>query len=229
MKKISVAYWAIVFDWVYNQHFCIGERRRVWAGAVMVVDIIGGGSQLWEWIWWSLCGGYGYGYDNHYGHSNYGFISVRRFTLHYPIGYPYYPPTVITVPGNTARSTFSSLLGRGAINILPVTGITAITPKAIILILRNVLSAGNKLIRYHPHLVKEFIHVTFFLVFSVTVILAISGCASLPNGPSVMVLPGTGMPSNGFVTTMLSVSIRFFQIGGTTANQAAAKSGSPVL
>ena len=67
----------------------------------------------------------------------------------------------------------------------------------------------------------------FSLVFLVTVILAITGCASLPNGPSVMVLPGTGMPFEQFRNDdVICQQYASFQVGGTTANQAAAKSGA---
>ena len=38
----------------------------------------------------------------------------------------------------------------------------------------------------------------FSIVFAATVILAIAGCASMPNGPGVMVLPGTGLSFEQF-------------------------------
>ena len=66
----------------------------------------------------------------------------------------------------------------------------------------------------------------YFIVFSVTAILTLSGCASLPNGPSVMVLPGTGLPFEQFRNDdAICQQYAFFQVGGTTANQAGIKSG----
>jgi hypothetical protein len=35
-------------------------------------------------------------------------------------------------------------------------------------------------------------------IFSATAVLAITGCASLPTGPNVMALPGTGVPFDQF-------------------------------
>ena len=38
----------------------------------------------------------------------------------------------------------------------------------------------------------------FFIVFPAKVILAVTGCVSMPNEPSVMVLPGTGISFDQF-------------------------------
>lgn len=66
----------------------------------------------------------------------------------------------------------------------------------------------------------------FFKVFSATVILAVTGCVSLPNGPSVMVLPGTGLSFEQFRNDdVICQQYAFFQVGGTTANQAGMNSG----
>jgi Glycine-zipper domain len=63
-------------------------------------------------------------------------------------------------------------------------------------------------------------------VFSATVILVITGCASLPSGPSVMVLPGTGLSFDQFRNDdVICQQFASFQVGGTTANQAAVNSG----
>jgi Glycine-zipper domain len=63
-------------------------------------------------------------------------------------------------------------------------------------------------------------------VFLAAVILVITGCASLPNGPSVMVLPGSGLSFDRFRNDdAVCQQFASFQIGGTTANQAAAASG----
>ncbi len=64
-----------------------------------------------------------------------------------------------------------------------------------------------------------------FLVM-ITTLLVVSGCASLPNGPSVMVLPGTGMSFDQFRNDdAICQQFASFQVGGTTANQAAMNSG----
>ncbi|EGW20602.1 MULTISPECIES: glycine zipper family protein [Methylobacter] len=66
----------------------------------------------------------------------------------------------------------------------------------------------------------------FSIVFSTTVILAVSGCVSLPTGPSVMVLPGTGLSFDQFRNDdAVCQQYAYFQVGGTTANQAAVDSG----
>ncbi|WP_340123660.1 glycine zipper family protein [Methylobacter svalbardensis] len=66
----------------------------------------------------------------------------------------------------------------------------------------------------------------FTLVLSSTVILAVSGCVSLPSGPSVMVLPGTGFSFDQFRNDdAICQEYALFQVGGTTANQAAVNSG----
>lgn len=63
-------------------------------------------------------------------------------------------------------------------------------------------------------------------VLSATVILVMTGCASLPNGPSVMVLPGTGLSFDRFRNDdAVCQQFASFQVGGTTANQALVKSG----
>ena len=63
--------------------------------------------------------------------------------------------------------------------------------------------------------------------FSATIVLLISGCASVPSGPSVMVLPGTGVPFNQFRNDdIICQQYASFQVGGTTPNQAAMKSGA---
>lgn len=63
-------------------------------------------------------------------------------------------------------------------------------------------------------------------VFLATAILVIAGCASLPNGPSVMVLPGTGMSFNQFRNDdVICQQYASFQVGGTTPNQAGVNSG----
>lgn len=66
----------------------------------------------------------------------------------------------------------------------------------------------------------------FSIVFSATVILAVSGCVSVPTGPSVMVLPGSGLSFDQFRNDdVVCQQYASFQVGGTTANQAAVNSG----
>ncbi len=66
----------------------------------------------------------------------------------------------------------------------------------------------------------------FPLVLSSTVILAVTGCASLPSGPSVMVLPGTGVSFDQFRNDdAVCEQYAYYQVGGTTANQAGINSG----
>ncbi|TPQ27587.1 hypothetical protein [Methylomonas koyamae] len=53
-----------------------------------------------------------------------------------------------------------------------------------------------------------------------------AGCASLPNGPSVMVLPGSGLSFEQFrADDALCQQYAYGQIGGTSPNQAAVASG----
>ena len=66
----------------------------------------------------------------------------------------------------------------------------------------------------------------FFIVFWVTVIMAVTGCASMPSGPSVMVLPGTGLSFERFRNDdAICQQYASFQVGGITANQAGINSG----
>lgn len=55
----------------------------------------------------------------------------------------------------------------------------------------------------------------------------VSGCVSLPTGPSVMVLPGTGLSFEQFVNDeAVCKQYAYVQIGGTTANEASVTSGA---
>ncbi len=66
----------------------------------------------------------------------------------------------------------------------------------------------------------------FFLRLLSLVIVLISGCVSVPNGPAVMVLPGNGMPFEQFRNDdAVCQQFASFQVGGTTANQASVNSG----
>jgi hypothetical protein len=62
------------------------------------------------------------------------------------------------------------------------------------------------------------------ILFFLTALLA--GCASMPDGPSVMVLPGTGLPFDQFRgDDAVCRQYAFLQVGGKTPNQAAVDSG----
>lgn len=66
-----------------------------------------------------------------------------------------------------------------------------------------------------------------FRVFLTTAVVTVTGCASLPNGPSVMVLPGTGISFEQFRNDdAVCQQYAYFQVGGTTANQSAINSGA---
>ena len=66
----------------------------------------------------------------------------------------------------------------------------------------------------------------FSIVFTSTVVLTVAGCASMPNGPSVMVLPGAGMSFERFSNdNAVCQQFASFQVGGATANQAGMNSG----
>ncbi len=54
----------------------------------------------------------------------------------------------------------------------------------------------------------------------------LAGCTSLPTGPGVMVLPGSGFTFEQFRNDdIVCQQYASFQVGGTTPNQAAARSG----
>jgi hypothetical protein len=57
-------------------------------------------------------------------------------------------------------------------------------------------------------------------------LLLLGGCVSMPSGPSVMVLPGTGMSFDRFRADEMDCrQYASYQVGGTTTDQAAANSG----
>jgi hypothetical protein len=65
------------------------------------------------------------------------------------------------------------------------------------------------------------------LIFSAIAILTITGCVSIPSGPSVMVLPGTGLSFEQFSNdNAVCQQYASLQVGGTSANQAAINSGA---
>ena len=63
-------------------------------------------------------------------------------------------------------------------------------------------------------------------VFFVALPLVLAGCVSLPAGPSVMVLPGSGRTFDQFrADDVICQQYAYAQVGGTSANQAAVDSG----
>ncbi len=65
-----------------------------------------------------------------------------------------------------------------------------------------------------------------FMMVLVVALLAATGCASLPNGPSVMVLPGAGLTFERFRNDdVVCQQYAFLQVGGTTPNQTGVNSG----
>lgn len=66
----------------------------------------------------------------------------------------------------------------------------------------------------------------FSKALPITMILAAAGCASLPNGPSVLVLPGSGQSFDQFrADDAICRQFAYAQVGGVTANQAGVNSG----
>lgn len=66
----------------------------------------------------------------------------------------------------------------------------------------------------------------FVIVLSSTVILTLTACASVPDGPSVMVLPATGIPFDQFRNDdVMCQQFASYQLGGTTVDEAAISSG----
>jgi hypothetical protein len=66
----------------------------------------------------------------------------------------------------------------------------------------------------------------FSIVLSSTVILAVTGCAIVPTGPGVVVLPGTGLSFDQFRNDDVNCQqFAAYQLDGTTANEAAVASG----
>jgi outer membrane lipoprotein SlyB len=66
----------------------------------------------------------------------------------------------------------------------------------------------------------------FSIVLLSTILLAVTGCASMPNGSDVMVLPGTGISFNQFRNDdVICRQYAYYQVGGMTANQAGVDSG----
>ena len=61
----------------------------------------------------------------------------------------------------------------------------------------------------------------FILVVSSTLVLAITGCANMPSGPGVMVLPGSGLSFDRFSNdNAICQQFALAQVGGTSPNQA---------
>jgi len=66
----------------------------------------------------------------------------------------------------------------------------------------------------------------FYKILLATVMLTVGGCVTMPAGPGVMVLPGSGFSFEQFRNDdAVCQQFASYQIGGTTANQAAVNSG----
>jgi len=66
----------------------------------------------------------------------------------------------------------------------------------------------------------------FSIVLSSAMIVTVAGCASVPTGPDVMVLPGTGIPFNQFRNDdVICQQYASYQVDGTTPNEAGVNSG----
>lgn len=64
------------------------------------------------------------------------------------------------------------------------------------------------------------------LLLKPAILVIAGGCASIPTGPSVMVLPGAGQSFEQFrADDVVCQQYATFQVGGTTANSAAVDSG----
>lgn len=67
---------------------------------------------------------------------------------------------------------------------------------------------------------------SLFKLASTAAFLFTTGCVSLPNGPSVMVLPGSGLSFEQFRNDDANCQqFAYAQVGGVTANQASVNSG----
>ena len=89
------------------------------------------------------------------------------------------------------------------LNPLPrhrATGITAVTLRVIILPSRNVLKGGSRLFPSHP--TNRFLIPTKMRrLFALLALCSLSACVSIPTGPSVLVLPGSGRALMNFAAT----------------------------
>ena len=66
----------------------------------------------------------------------------------------------------------------------------------------------------------------YSIVLSSSIALLAAGCASLPNGPSVMVLPGAGQTFDQFrADDAVCQQFAMFQVGGVSATDASVNSG----
>ena len=67
---------------------------------------------------------------------------------------------------------------------------------------------------------------TLITLSAATITLVVTGCASIPNGPGVMVLPGAGVSFDQFRADDASCQqFAYAQVGGTTASDASVESG----
>lgn len=101
-------------------------------------------------------------------------------------------------------------------------GVIALSQRVIIPMLRNVRAAGRQSLPSPlPGQGGDGMH--RFVMFSfLTLVTALSACATMPNGPSVMVLPGDDKNFDEFrVDDTVCRQFAFEQVGGSTGQQAA--------
>ena len=111
------------------------------------------------------------------------------------------------------------------IPLLRAYGITALNQNLIILMSRNARADGRQfLLSRLPIHGGNAMHRLLILWLLVMVIL-FTGCVSIPNGPSVMVLPGEGKDFDQFrIDDVTCRQFAFEQVGGASGQQAAQNS-----
>ena len=110
-------------------------------------------------------------------------------------------------------------LGRNRDHLAP--GTTVRMQRSIILMSENARAAGRLCLRSHLRSLGGDV-MRKWLIFPVLVLItALSGCVSVPTGPSVMSLPGTGKSFEQFrIDDTICRQFAFEQAGGLTAQQA---------
>ena len=123
---------------------------------------------------------------------------VAPIIIHLIIIHPHIIHLILTDirSGLRRRFMFSARIS----NPLPrhrATGITAVTLRVIILPSRNVLKGGSRL--FPSHRTNRFlIPAKMRRLFALLALCSLSACVSIPTGPSVLVLPGSGKSLDEF-------------------------------
>ncbi len=104
-------------------------------------------------------------------------------------------------------------------------GITALTRNLITRMSRNVRADGRQFLRNRLPIQGGNIMHRLLILSPLIMVVLFTGCASIPNGPSVMVLPGEGKSFEQFrVDDATCRQFAFEQIGGVSGQQAAQNS-----